>query len=174
MTMTEMIRGAIEYNYGVAEKLIDLVGNHELNWKPATGHNWMTTGQLLKHISNSCGEPIKGFVTGDWGFPAGVDPSQLPPEEMMPPAEKLPAVLNVAEAKQLLADDKKLALEMLSRCSEERLTTEMSAAPWDKMGMPLGQRMLEMVQHINQHKGQLFYYLKLQGKPVDTGHLWGM
>jgi hypothetical protein len=24
------------------------------------------------------------------------------------------------------------------------------------------------------HAGQLFYYLKLQGKPVNTGHLWGM
>jgi hypothetical protein len=31
-----------------------------------------------------------------------------------------------------------------------------------------------MIQHLAQHKGQLFYYLKLQGKPVNTAHLWGM
>jgi hypothetical protein len=31
-----------------------------------------------------------------------------------------------------------------------------------------------MVGHLNQHKGQLFYYLKLQGKDVNTMHLWGM
>jgi hypothetical protein len=31
-----------------------------------------------------------------------------------------------------------------------------------------------MVEHLAQHKGQLFYYFKLQGKPVNTGHLWGM
>jgi hypothetical protein len=31
-----------------------------------------------------------------------------------------------------------------------------------------------MVGHLAQHKGQLFYYLKLQGKPVNTAHLWGM
>jgi hypothetical protein len=28
--------------------------------------------------------------------------------------------------------------------------------------------------HLAQHKGQLFYYLKLQGKPVNTTDLWGM
>jgi uncharacterized damage-inducible protein DinB len=33
--------------------------------------------------------------------------------------------------------------------------------------------MLFMVEHLNQHKGQLFYYLKLQGKPVKTPDLWG-
>jgi hypothetical protein len=31
-----------------------------------------------------------------------------------------------------------------------------------------------MLGHLTQHKGQLFYYLKLQGKPVNTGDLWGM
>ena len=31
-----------------------------------------------------------------------------------------------------------------------------------------------MVEHLATHKAQLFYYLKLQGKDVDTMHLWGM
>jgi len=35
-------------------------------------------------------------------------------------------------------------------------------------------RLHEMVNHLNQHKGQLFYYLKLQGKAVNTMHLWGI
>ncbi len=30
-----------------------------------------------------------------------------------------------------------------------------------------------MIEHLKQHKGQLFYYLKLQGKPVNTSDLWG-
>lgn len=42
------------------------------------------------------------------------------------------------------------------------------------MEMPLGVRMIQMVDHLKQHKGQLFYYLKLQGQPVKTGDLWGM
>lgn len=47
-------------------------------------------------------------------------------------------------------------------------------APWDPTAMPLGQRLLEMVGHLKNHKGQLFYYLKLQGLPVNTTHLYGM
>jgi len=37
----------------------------------------------------------------------------------------------------------------------------------------LGWHLLQMVRHLDQHKGQLFYYLKLQGEPVNTADLWG-
>jgi len=40
--------------------------------------------------------------------------------------------------------------------------------------MVLGHHLLQMVEHLNSHKSQLFYYLKMQGKPVNTGDLWGM
>jgi len=40
--------------------------------------------------------------------------------------------------------------------------------------MPLGHRLLGMVGHLELHKAQLFYYLKLQGKPVNTMHMYGM
>jgi hypothetical protein len=30
-----------------------------------------------------------------------------------------------------------------------------------------------MSVHLNQHKGQLFYYLKLMGEDVKTEDLWG-
>jgi hypothetical protein len=32
-------------------------------------------------------------------------------------------------------------------------------------------KLLQMVDHLKQHKGQLFYYLKLQGKILNTGDL---
>jgi len=70
--------------------------------------------------------------------------------------------------------DMELSFEMLGRCSEERLNTEIAKAPWDQMEMLLGQRLLQMANHLEQHKGQLFYYLKLMGKPVNTMHLWGV
>jgi len=38
----------------------------------------------------------------------------------------------------------------------------------------LGKHLLQMVQHLVQHKTQLYYYLKLMGRPVNTGHLYGM
>jgi uncharacterized damage-inducible protein DinB len=46
-------------------------------------------------------------------------------------------------------------------------------APWGGPGASLFQHLLHMVAHLAQHKGQLFYYLKLMGKDLKTGDLWG-
>ena len=151
-----------------------MVDEDGLDWKPATGDNWMTTGQLLKHITEACGKCFKGFVTGDWGMPEGMDPSDMSPEDMLPPAEKMPSVSDLAEAKALLAADKQIALDMLAQCSEEDLATKRVPAPWCPEEMILGQHLMNMVTHLTVHKAQLFYYLKLQGKPVHTGSMWGM
>jgi len=174
MSWTELLNREIEYNYMVAEKLMDRVEDSDLDWKPATGSNWMTTGQLLRHISDACGMAMRGFVTGDWGLPEGVDVNQMAKEDMLPPAEKMLKVSSVSEAKKLLAADKQTALATLAETSEQDLATKTAPAPWDPTAMILGHRLLQMVQHLSHHKAQLFYYLKLQGKPVNTGHLWGM
>jgi len=173
MNWKELLKSELESAYGSAEKLIALTNDQMLGWKPSTGSNWMTTGQLLMHLSTSCGATFKGFVTGDWGMPENVDPSKLPEEEMLPPAEKMPAASNIAEAQKLLREDKKIALDILTRCNEEDLGKP-APAPWDPTPMGLGQRLLQMVDHLKAHKGQLFYYLKLQGKPVNTHDYWGM
>ncbi len=144
-----------------------------LDWKPATGGNWMTTGQLLKHITEACGGAFRGFVTGDWGLPDGTDLSELSPEEMLPPAEAMPAIGSVAEAKRALSDDRRLALATLAKLTAQDLEKP-TPAPWDPTELLLGHRLLQMVEHLKQHKAQLFYYLKLQGEPVNTGDLWGM
>ena len=174
MNWKELLNAEIESSYSVTEKLLTLVDNDKLEWKPSSGTNWMTTGQLLKHITESCGAAFRGFITGDWGLPEGVEMSELSPEEMLPPAEKMPTITSVVEAKQLLRADRQLANEMLAACSEEKLAHNPAPAPWDPTAMILGHRLLQMVDHLKQHKGQLFYYLKLQGKPVHTGNLWGM
>lgn len=174
MNWTELLKAEIESSCSVAEKLLDLVDDSTLDWKPSTGSNWMTTGQLLKHISGACGAAFRGFITGDWGLPEGMEISEISAEEMLPPAEKLPTIASIAEAKQLLREDKQAAIEMLAACTEEELALKPAPAPWDPAEMMLGHRLLQMVDHLKQHKGQLFYYLKLQGKPVNTGDLWGM
>jgi hypothetical protein len=129
----------------------------------------MTTGQLLEHITTACGACCKGFVTGDWGMPADASP-----DDMLPTAERMPSTPSVAATKKKLADDKAVALDMLRRAGEKDLTSKAVPAPWDPTPKPLGQQLLHMILHLHQHKGQLFYYLKLQGKPVHTGTLWGM
>jgi uncharacterized damage-inducible protein DinB len=173
MNWTELLKSEIEHTYTVTDKLLDIVDEDSLDWKPSAENNWMTTGQLLSHITDACGMPIRGFVTGDWGLPEGVELSDLSPEEMLPPAEKLPTIESVAKAKELLAADKKLALDMLGQCDEKSLANNISRAPWDSSEIVLGYRLLQMISHLSHHKSQLFYYLKLQGKPVNTGHLWG-
>ncbi|MFC1692884.1 DinB family protein [Candidatus Latescibacterota bacterium] len=189
MNWTELLKSKIEYTYGITDGLLDLVEDDTLDWKPSTGNNWMTTGQLLMHICIACGAPIRGYVIGDWGLPEGINiddlsPEEmglpeginiddLSPEEMLPPAEKLPTLGSVTEAKEFLAEDKQLALDMLAKCDEDKLANETASAPWDQTEIILGYRFLQMVAHLSLHKSQLFYYLKLQGKPVNTSHLCG-
>jgi uncharacterized damage-inducible protein DinB len=171
---TQLLKSEVEITYATTEKLLDKVDPDSLAWKPATGSNWMTVGQLLKHISDGCGAAFRAFVTGDWGLPPGVKIEDIPPEEMLPPAEKLPTLDSVAEAKKLLSADKALAFQMIDQAGENDLSHRELTAPWapDKP-LLLGRHLLQMIQHLDRHKSQLFYYLKLQGKPVSTPDLWG-
>lgn len=174
MKWAELLKSEIETGYASTEKLLDKVDPASLQWKPATGSNWMTMGQLLMHISDGCGAGCKGFVTGDWGLPEGMKIEDVPPEEMTPPAEKLPTIDSVKQAKKRLAQDKAVALQMIAQAGESDLENRMMAAPWEpSVSMPLGRHLLTMIQHLERHKSQLFYYLKLQGKPVSTIDLWG-
>jgi hypothetical protein len=168
MKLSEILKQDAEGVYRAAEGLFKQVD--DLNWKPATGKNWMNAGQLLLHSTTACGACIKGFMTGDWGFPADAD--QASAASAMPTADKMPAVKSVDEALKLLAADKAVCMNLLSEVSEERLMNERSAPPWGGPERTLYQHCHEMIAHLQQHKGQLFYYLKLQGKDVNTMTLW--
>jgi hypothetical protein len=174
MDWKQLLTEEIEYNYAVADQLMNLVDDGALGWKPSTGANWMTTGQVVEHITTACGTAFKGFITGDWGLPDGTDMSEMSPEEMVPPAEALPTAKSVAAARAALAADKKLALDTLAGVSEDDLHNKPAPAPWDPRPVGLGHRLLGMVGHLTSHKDQLYYYLKLQGKPVNTMTKWGM
>ena len=174
MNWKELLEKEAESSYRGTAVLFGLVDDSMLDWKPETGDNWMTTGQLLRHSATSCGDSFRGFLTGDWGLEEGVNPASLPPEEMLPPAEKMPSVESVGEAGELLAEDRRLALDLLASCRDEDLGEKAAPAPWDPTPMLLGHRLLQMIDHLKIHKAQLYYYLKLQGKPVHTGHLWAM
>lgn len=174
MNWTRLLNDEVETTYATTCKLLDKVDAQRLDWKPESGENWMNVGQLLKHISQACGEGCKAFVTGDWGLPPGVKLEDLSPEQMLPPAQELPTIESVEEAKKALLQDRLLALQMIEKAGEEDLALKHLAAPWAPGRMyPLGRHFLNMVRHLDRHKSQLFYYLKLQGKPVNTVDLWG-
>ena len=173
MNWTETLKSQVEENCASTARLLAFAEDDALDWKPPAGENWMTLGQLLEHVATACGAPCKGFVTGDWGMPDGVSMEDIPPEEMLPTADKMPAVATVAKAREKLAADRQLALDMIDRAGEEALATKTVTAPWDPRPQLLGYMLLEMVLHLVSHKMQLFFYLKSLGKPVNTGHLWG-
>jgi len=174
MKWTEFLTDEAERTYAVTARLLDLVEPDRLDWMPATGMNWMTTGQLLKHISNACGEPCRGLVTGEWGLPPGTTLEDLTPQEIMPSAENLPTVTSVTEARELLIEDEFLALRMIREAGESALEHRHFSFPWEPgKTSSLGIHIYRMVQHLDRHKSQLFYYLKLQGVPMGTTDLWG-
>lgn len=155
-------------------KLFDKVDEENLGWKPSTGNNWMTVGQLLRHISDACGAGCRSFVHDDWTLPDGRKFQDLTPQEMIPRAEMFPAIHSVAEARQLLLEDASLARTMVDVAGEDNLCNHMVAAPWSpSVRHALGWQLHQMILHLDKHKSQLFYYLKLQGEHVSTPDLWG-
>jgi uncharacterized damage-inducible protein DinB len=173
MNWRELLEQQIEAAYSVTERLVRMFEEQDLSWKPADTNNWMTTGQLLLHLGQSCGVPMKGFTTGQWDMPSHSDIEAAEPATKLPPAEKLQSVNSIGEALELLAADRRLALEAVGRSSEQDLSFKPAPAPWDATPVNLGMRLLQMIDHLNQHKAQVFYYLKLQDKPVNTMHLYG-
>jgi uncharacterized damage-inducible protein DinB len=85
----------------------------------------------------------------------------------------LPSVKNVDQALELLAKDKSLALSCIAEAGKRNLLGRRFAAPWGGPEVSLFQHLLHMVAHLAQHKGQLFYYLKLMGMDLKTDDLWG-
>ena len=55
MNWTELLKSEIDAVYHATEDLMKMVEPDRLSWKPETGDNWMTTGQLLHHITSACG-----------------------------------------------------------------------------------------------------------------------
>ncbi|MBN1434353.1 DinB family protein, partial [Candidatus Fermentibacterales bacterium] len=123
MTWKDFIASEAASAYDTTQGLLGLVDPDALAWKPASGTNWMTTGQLLRHISDACGFCFRGFVTGDWGTPDGADLDALPS------AEQLPSVSSLDEARRLLAEDRELAFRMLGSVSEQDLAQRITTAP---------------------------------------------
>jgi uncharacterized damage-inducible protein DinB len=174
MTLVELLQSQVEDTYQAADALLAMVTDDDLGWKPNQGGNWLSMGQLLRHITVSCGIWCKGFATGVWDDAGDVDHTQISEGESLPRASAYRSIDSVEAARQALARDKVLALQVIEQTTDAELLSKNAVAPWNPNPRVLGLRILDMVRHLESHKSQLFYYLKLMGKPVHTGHLWGM
>ena len=65
MTWTELLERRAEETYRAAEGLMDLVEEDKLAWKPEPGE-WMTTSELLRHLTNACGMCCERFADDTW------------------------------------------------------------------------------------------------------------
>jgi hypothetical protein len=175
LTLKQILLEKAETTYTITQKLFRLVSDGELSWKPASGKNWMTVGQLLMHCANfGCGKAIQGFVKGDWEMLDNEASQNSDEVEHIPPASALPTVKTVKEALELLEKDRKVAQSCINEVDEDDLLIGGIIAPWGGPELSLFQQLLLMMEHLAQHKGQLFYYLKLMGKKVNTADLWGV
>lgn len=174
MNLVELLASQIDDTYRATDDLMALVSDADLDWSPNHGTNWWTVGQLLRHMTVSCGIWCKGFATDVWDDAGDVDPTKIPEGAQLPPAKAYRSIENVATARRELEKDKAMALHVLSQTSPEELANRTAVAPWNPTPRILALRLLDMIRHLESHKSQLFYYLKLMGKPVHTGNLWGM
>ena len=144
-----------------AEKLIGMVPADKLNWKP--GPTFMSTGQVICHLSDGVGGGLEMLVSGKW-------PSMEEMEAGMK-LENMPTC-GVQEALTKLEKDKKTLRATLDALSEGDFTNRVVSVPWgwkDKMEIIS----VAFLGHFNNHKMQLFTYLKLLGLPVNTETLYG-
>ncbi len=168
LTLKQALLEQATTTYALTGRLFARVSDGDLPWRPATGRNWMTVGQLLLHCARyGCGLAVAAFISGDWGQ------AEADSAEHVPAAESLPSVGSVEEARALLAEDRRLTLECLGAVDEDALVLPAPAPPWGGPERALFQQLELMIAHLAQHKGQLFYYLKLMGRDVSTADLWG-
>lgn len=173
MNWTDLLENRTNEAYRATTGLLDLVKDTDLAWKPPAGSNWMTTGQLLEHMTTACGHCVACFVDGSWPEFEGAGDGDGG-DGMLPTASKMPTAKSVADARTRIVADHKVALAKIAAAGEKRLSTEQVAAPWNPTPQLLARQVLDMVGHLENHKAQLFYYLKQMGRPVHTGHLYGM
>jgi uncharacterized damage-inducible protein DinB len=173
-TLKQTLLQQANTTYDITEKLFRRVTDDELSWAPTSGKNWMTVGQLLMHCASfGCGKAVQGFVKGDWGPADSSEPDNRDGDQHVPQADELPTVTRVEQALELLAEDRRLAVRCIGEVEESDLLAKRCVAPWGGSENSLFQHLLLMIEHLAQHKGQLFYYLKLMGKDVNTSDLWG-
>jgi hypothetical protein len=144
-----------------AEKLIGMVPADKLDWKP--GPTFMTTGQVICHLSDGVGGGLETLLSGKW-------PSMEEMEAGMT-LEKMPSC-TVQEALGKLENDKNALHAALDAISEEDFTNRVVSVPWGwKTKFEI--MSVAFLGHFNNHKMQLFTYLKLLGLPVNTQSLYG-
>jgi hypothetical protein len=160
MTKNEFCEMVLQ-SFQPAEKLISMVPADKLSWRP--GPTFMSTGQVICHLSDGVGSGLESLVSDKW-------PSMEEMEAGMK-LENMPSC-GVQEALSKLEKDKATLRATLDGISEGDFTNRVVSVPWGWKAK-LEIMAVNFLEHFNNHKMQLFIYLKLLGLPVNTETLYG-
>jgi hypothetical protein len=64
--------------------------------------------------------------------------------------------------------------ETFKNLTEEDFNSRIVQAPWEPRPRPLLDFMMQTMEHLSNHRMQLYIWLKLSGEKLDTRHLYGM
>lgn len=163
MTRSEYLK-FIEGIYKATRGLIELTPDDKLDFKPKEG--LLTIAQVLKHISGGLGAALEMAISKNW--------PELPGGEMLPPAEKFPRSNSAAEALEEIDKDWELLKKEFEKITDGEFNQDKVKVPWMPQPMTYLEYMMQALEHLSNHRMQLFIWLKLAGLDLHTGHLYGM
>ncbi len=160
MTKNEYYQCLMEA-YRPAEAMIQIVPRDKLDWRPR--ENFMSFGQLVSHLGDGLGGPLRNLISGKWPF-------TMEQFEEMTKLENCPSC-SPEEALEKIKKDKQALKEVLAGISEQEFSSKMVSTPWGWQGK-CELISIRFLEHFLNHKMQLFTYLKLIGLPVNTMTLY--
>ncbi len=163
MTRKEYLK-FVEGIFKATRGLIAATPADKLDFKPA--EDLMTTAQVLKHLASALGASLEMAMNNSW--------PEMPAEEMMPTADKLPASASVQEALDEIDADWKLLQQEMEKITDGEFNENKVNVPWMPVPMTILEFMMQSMEHLSNHRMQLFTWLKLAGEKLHTGHLYGM
>jgi hypothetical protein len=150
--------------YGGAESVLRAVPPSMISHRPQPA--MMSVSQLIRHMASACGGSFK-FV-----LEFKPDPAAAPHAE--PSLDRLLGYETPAEALSHLGRDQSALREAVMALGEEEFQTRVIALPWaPALRVPLWELGLMMVEHLSNHRMQLFQYLRASGLHIDTSTLYG-
>lgn len=163
MTRNEYLN-FVEGIYKATRGLIQITPDEKLEFKPKEG--LMTIAQVLKHVSNALGESLSMGINNTW--------PDIPADEMLPSAEKIPKSNSAAEALKEIDQDWELLKREFDKITDGEFNQNKINVPWMPQPMTYVEFMMQAMEHLSNHRMQLFIWLKLSGEALHTGHLYGM
>jgi uncharacterized damage-inducible protein DinB len=163
MTRNEYLKFT-EGIYKAARGLIQLTPESKLDFKPKDG--LMTIAQVLKHLTGCLGGSLSMAINNAW--------PDIPEEDMLPSADKMPKSNSAAEALKEIEQDWELLKQEMEKITDGEFNQNKINVPWMPFPMTYEEYMMQAMEHLSNHRMQLFTWLKLSGEELHTGHLYGM